>query len=94
MSGWFYYVVNMFNLRLTAPLVEMQFKYTIREFTILKKLIFPRGGEIHINFVDDEYNDNMTMEEREFKSRLDFFCGCDDLEDDDYVNNEEFFDFM
>ena len=42
----------MFNLRLTALLVEMPFKYTIRKFTILKKLTFPRGGEIHINFVD------------------------------------------
>ena len=48
----FYYVVNMFNLRLTAPLVEMPLKYTIREFTFLKKLIFPRGGDIHINLVD------------------------------------------
>ena len=48
----FFYVMNMFNLRLTVPLVEMPLKYTIGEFTILKKLIFPRGGEIHINFVD------------------------------------------
>ena len=36
--------MNMFNLGLTVPLVEMSLKYTIREFTILKKLIFPRGG--------------------------------------------------
>ena len=49
----FYYVMNMFNLRLTAQLVEMSFKYTIREFTIPKKLIFPREGEdFHVNFVD------------------------------------------
>ena len=40
----FFYVVNVFNLRLTVPLVEMPLKYTIREFTILKKLILPRGG--------------------------------------------------
>ena len=46
----FYYVVNMFNLRSTAPLVEMPFKYTIREFTIPKKLIFPKGeGSIFIS---------------------------------------------
>ena len=41
----------MLNLRLTAPRVEMAFKYTIGEFTIPKKLIFPRG-DIHVNFVD------------------------------------------
>ena len=45
----------MFNLRLPIPLAEISIKYTIRAFTILKKLTFPRGGEgdIHINFVDE-----------------------------------------
>ena len=53
MSREFYYVVNMLNLRLAAPLVEMSFKYTIPDFTIPKKLIFPRGeGDFHVNFVD------------------------------------------
>ena len=57
MSKGLYYVVNMFNLRPTAPLVEMSLKYTILEFTFLKKLTFPRGGGeggIHINLVDYE----------------------------------------
>ena len=39
----------------------------------------------------DEYDENMTMEERELKSRIDFDCGCDDLDDDDYVNDPNFF---
>ena len=51
-SGGFYYVINMVNLRSTALLVEVPFNYTIRKFTTLKKLTFPRGGEIHINLVD------------------------------------------
>ena len=50
MSGGFYYVVNMFKLRPTAPLVEMSLKYTIREFTFLKKLNFPRGGGYSCQF--------------------------------------------
>ena len=47
----FYYVVNMFSLRLTAPIVEVPLKYTIREFTTLKKSKFPRGGENYINYL-------------------------------------------
>ena len=41
---------------------------------------------------DDEYNDEMTQEEREMKSRMDFYLGCDDLDDDEYVNSKGFFD--
>ena len=44
-SGGFYYVINMVNLRSTALLVEVPFNYTIRKFTTLKKLTFPRGGK-------------------------------------------------
>ena len=51
------------------------------------------GDKIAIDY-NDEYNDDMTMEEREFKSKMDFYCGCDDLDDDDYVNTKGFFDFM
>ena len=40
---------------------------------------------------DDEYNDDMTQEEREMKSRMDFYLGCDDLDDDDYVYCKDFF---
>ena len=42
----------MFNLRLTAPVVEIPLKSAIGKFTTLKKLTFPRGGEIHIILVD------------------------------------------
>ena len=52
MFVWFFYVMNMFNLRLTDPLVEISLKYTILAFTILKKLTFPRRGVIFINLVD------------------------------------------
>ena len=40
---------------------------------------------------DDEYNDDMTQEEREMKSRMDFYLRCDDLDDDDYVYCKDFF---
>ena len=43
---------------------------------------------------NDEYDNNMTIEERELKSWIDFYCGCDDLNDDDYVNDPNFFGFM
>ena len=43
---------------------------------------------------NDEYNDEMTMEERDLKSRIDFYCGCDDVDDDDYVNDINFWNFM
>ena len=39
---------------LIATLVEMPFKYTIHEFTTLKKLIFLIGRDIHINLVDSK----------------------------------------
>ena len=55
MSRRFYYVVDIFNLHLTVPLVQISFKYTILAFTILKKLTFPSGGgggEIHINVIN------------------------------------------
>ena len=35
-SGGFYYVINMFNLRSTAPLVEVPFNYTIRNLLLSK----------------------------------------------------------
>ena len=43
---------------------------------------------------NDEYDNRMTMEEREFKSRMDFYLGCDDLDDDEYINNPKFFNFL
>ena len=46
-SGGFYYVINMFNLRSAAPLVKIPFNYTNWKFTILKKLTFPRGGNLY-----------------------------------------------
>ena len=42
----------------------------------------------------DEYHDDMTIEEREFKSRMDFYLGNDDVDDDDYVNTKDFWNFL
>ena len=43
---------------------------------------------------NDEYDERMTMEERNFKSKMDFYLGCDDVDDEEHVNDPNFFGFL
>ena len=43
---------------------------------------------------DDDYNENMTQEERDWKSKMDFYLWNEELCDDEYVNTDDFYDFL
>ena len=60
-----------------------------KDMESMKKMV----DKIMVDY-NDEYNENMTIEERDFKSRMDFYLGNDDVDDEDYVNTKGFFNFM